>query len=367
MTKSKKFIRIFIRILSGLLILAVLLSVLGIYSVRRSFPQVGGTLHVTGLHAGVDVYRDARGIPQIYAGDLHDLFFAQGYVHAQERFWQMDFWRHIGSGRLSELFGASEVKTDAFLRTMGWAAIAQQEWETSSPEDKAILQAYTDGVNTYLSGHQGAALSLEYAVLKLLNPHYVPEPWTPVNSLTWGKAMAWDLRGNIEEEIERVMLLKTLSLDQVNQLFPPYPSDHPLIVPGFSPAASASVAAGAPLASYPEAQLAAVQTNFSSLDPLLGPGGTGIGSNSRLRHHRSSQAGPPGRGVRGGRRPAAPGQGQGTGFGHDGGIRHQEGLPHLHPAPAGRPAGEMAEPGDRPPGSGLGSHRNDAPHSHGGG
>jgi penicillin amidase len=280
MTKSKKFIRIFIRVVSGLLILAVLLSVLGIYTVRRSFPQVDGTLHVTGLHAGVDVYRDARGIPQIYAGDLHDLFFAQGYVHAQERFWQMDFWRHIGSGRLSELFGASEVKTDAFLRTMGWAANALQEWESSSPEDKAILQAYTDGVNAYLSGHQGAALSLEYAVLKLLNPHYVPEPWTPVNSLTWGKAMAWDLRGNIEEEIERAMLLKTLGLDQVNQLFPPYPSDHPLIVPGFSPVASAPAAAGAPLASYPEAQLAAVQSNFSSLDPLLGPGGTGIGSNS---------------------------------------------------------------------------------------
>jgi penicillin amidase len=281
MKKSKNFMRIFIRVVSGLVVLALVLSAFGVYTARHSFPRVDGRLRLTGLHGTVDVYRDARGIPQIYAADLHDLFFTQGYVHAQDRFWQMDFWRHIGAGRLAELFGESQVETDAFLRTMGWAQIARQEWESSSPESKSIMQAYADGVNAYLADHQGSALSLEYAVLKLLNPHYTPEPWTPVNSLTWGKAMAWDLRGNIEEEIERAMLLKTLSLDQVNQLFPPYPQDHPLIVPGPTAAAASTGGIGrAPLASYPEAQLAAAGGNFASLAPLLGPGGTGIGSNS---------------------------------------------------------------------------------------
>ena len=123
----------------------------------------------------------------------HDLFFAQGYVHAQDRFWQMDFWRHIGSGRLSEMFGKTELETDTFLRTLGWARVAQQELDAMSPDELALLQAYADGVNAYLADHKGAALSLEYAVLKLLTPGYSPEPWQPLNTLTWGKAMAWDL------------------------------------------------------------------------------------------------------------------------------------------------------------------------------
>jgi penicillin amidase len=73
------------------------------------------------------------------------------------------------------------------------------------------LESYADGVNACLQDHNGTALSLEYAILQLLSPKYEIEPWTPVNSLTWGKAMAWDLRGNIEEEIERAVLLKTLT------------------------------------------------------------------------------------------------------------------------------------------------------------
>ncbi len=280
MHQSKSWLRIVTWIGSGLIILAVLLSVFGIYTARHSFPQVDGTLHLAGLIGPVQVYRDAQGIPNIYAANAHDLFMAQGYVHAQDRFWQMDFWRHIGAGRLSELFGKSQVSTDSFLRTMGWAEIAQQEWANASPEDRAILQAYADGVNAYLSGHRGTALSLEYGVLKLLNPHYSPEPWTPVNSLTWAKAMAWDLRGNIDEEIERAMLLKTLSLEQVNQLFPPYPSDHPVIVPGFNLISSGPATSLSGLSSFPDAELADVQANFTALDTLLGPAGMQIGSNS---------------------------------------------------------------------------------------
>ena len=278
--KSKRLSRILTRMVSGVVILAVLLSVFGVYTVRRSFPQVNGNLQVSGLVAPVEVYRDAQGIANIYASNAHDLFMAQGYVHAQERFWQMDFWRHVGAGRLSELFGASAVETDAFLRTMGWGQIAQQEWAGASPADQAILQAYADGVNAYLAGHQGTALSLEYGVLKLLNPHYTPEPWQPVNTLTWAKAMAWDLRGNIDEEIERAMLLKTLSMQQVNQLFPPYPQDHPLIVPGFNSTSFFPDASSARTAGIPEVQLAKVQSNFSSLDGVLGPSSSEIGSNS---------------------------------------------------------------------------------------
>jgi penicillin amidase len=108
-----------IRALAVLIVLALLLSAFGVYTVRQSFPQVNGEIHLPGLDGTVDVYRDSVGVPQIYGSSVHDLFIGQGYIHTQDRFWQMDFWRHIGSGQLSELFGKSEVSTNSFLRTFG--------------------------------------------------------------------------------------------------------------------------------------------------------------------------------------------------------------------------------------------------------
>ena len=83
----------------GLLIVSIILF--GVFTVRRSFPQIDGEVRLSALDGEVDIYRDQLGVPHIYASTPHDLFFAQGYVHAQDRFWQMDFWRHIGSGRLA--------------------------------------------------------------------------------------------------------------------------------------------------------------------------------------------------------------------------------------------------------------------------
>ena len=226
----------------GFLVLLVILLIAGIggayyfksYLPNRvastSLPQTEGKIQIAGLQGPVNIYRDKMGIPNIYAGNQHDLFFAQGYVHAQDRFWQMDTWRHIGSGTLSEMFGKGQVETDTFLRTLGWKQVAEQEYAQLDPQAKAILDSYTEGVNAYLKDHDKTTLSLEYAVLGLLSPAYKVEPWTPVNSLTWGKAMAWDLRGNMGEEIERAVLLKTLTPEQVKQLFPDYPQDHPIIV-----------------------------------------------------------------------------------------------------------------------------------------
>jgi penicillin amidase len=216
------------------------------------------------------------GIPHIYASSLHDLFMAQGYVHAQDRFWQMDFWRHIGSGRLSEMFGDKQVETDSFLRTLGWRQIAEQEVASYDAESLAVLDAYAEGVNAYLVDHQGTAISLEYGILKILTPNYKPEPWTPVNTLTWAKAMAWDLGGNMDEEIERAILLKNFTPEQVAQLFPSYPADHPIIVPETGQAAT-NPSAGR---NIPNLDWAFIQKRFTALDALLGPSGAGIGSNS---------------------------------------------------------------------------------------
>jgi penicillin G amidase len=290
----KKFLVVF---LSVLLVIVLVVGAFGYVNVTKSFPQTDGqitissinglsALSVKGVNNPVDIYRDQMGIPHIYASTLHDLFFAQGYVHAQDRFWQMDFWRHIGSARLSEMFGKSQVDTDAFLRTLGWEQIAEQEWENLTPESKDILNAYTEGVNAYLSDHTGTSLSLEYGVLKLINPGYVVEPWTPVNSLTWSKAMAWDLRGNLDEEIQRSILLKTLSQAQVDELFPPYPSDHPLVVPIIGDFTNASASkpessqSNQPASLVPMSALLTIQSNFNSLAAVLGPSGSEIGSNN---------------------------------------------------------------------------------------
>src|SRR5258708_909251 len=285
----KKLKNILKPLLIGVVIIALLLGGVATYYFKsylpykvapQSFPQIDGTIHLQGLDGAVDVYRDKMGIPHIYASTAHDLFFAEGYIHAQDRFWQMDAWRHIGSGTVSEMFGKGEIPTDSFLRTLGWRETAEQEYRNLNPDSKAIIDAYTEGVNAYLKDHDGTALSLEYAVLGLLSPAYKIAPWTAVNSLTWGKAMAWDLRGNLDEEIERAVLLKTLTPTQINQLFPPYPSDHPVIVNKIGDGASTLQPMNSQTIDLPTETLAALQQNAALLDSVLGPAGEGIGSNS---------------------------------------------------------------------------------------
>jgi penicillin amidase len=200
----------------------------------------------------------------------------------------MDFWRHMGSGRLAEMFGAGQVDTDKFLRTLGWARVVEKELEASDPASLEILESYSEGVNAYLEEHGGSALSLEYAVLKLTNSGYHPEPWEPLHTLTWAKAMAWSLGGNMDAEILRATLLKTLTPEQVAQIVPPYPEDKPVIVPGYqmpvanhSPALTQTLIAGSsPAQPGLAAALTSVERRLAQLETLLGPQGTGIGSNS---------------------------------------------------------------------------------------
>ncbi len=231
-------VRILLRAGLVLLILVVVLSLVGggltLWTVRRSFPDYAGEERLPGLRAEVTVRWDSHGIPQVYARSTDDLFRAQGYLHARDRFWEMDFRRHITSGRLSELFGASEVETDRYLRTMGWRRVAEQEYPRLSPDTQRYLRAYADGVNAWLGDHDGSAASLEYGVLGLRNRGYRIATWDPVDSVAWLKAMAWDLRGNMGAEIDRAILLGSgLSRAQVEQLYPAYPvHQHTPIVPG---------------------------------------------------------------------------------------------------------------------------------------
>lgn len=291
-----------------------------ISTVRASFPQTTGSIELGGLSGPVDVKRDDYGIPQIYADTDEDLFRAQGFVQAQDRFYEMDVRRHMTSGRLSEMFGADQVDTDAFLRTLGWRRVAQQEYDTKlSPETKKNLQAYAAGVNSYLEGREGKDISVEYAALGFVND-YKPEKWTPVDSVAWLKAMAWDLRGNMQEEIDRSLLTSRLNAKQIKDLYPPYPYDRnkPVVEEGaidettkkYDPNASATPDAGAGTGTGAgtgagtggtgtgtgvgagagagtagasqglQSQLSGISDALDEIPALFGPNGSGIGSNS---------------------------------------------------------------------------------------
>ena len=217
----------------GLVLVLLVLAAAVVGVVRRPLPQTSGEVEVAGLSAEVEVIRDGFHIPQIYADTDADLMFAQGYVHAQERFFEMDFRRHVTAGRLSEIFGRDTLSTDKFIRTMGWRRVAEEEWALLEPATRDALTSYAAGVNAYIADRKPSELAAEYAVLGLTGLDYTPEEWEPVDSLAWLKAMAWDLRGNMDAEVDRVLLSLDHTAEQIAELWPGYPyADHPPIVSG---------------------------------------------------------------------------------------------------------------------------------------
>ncbi len=192
---------------------------------NRAMPQTTGTLRVAGLDAGATVERDAAGFAHITATTPHDLFVAQGFVHAQERMWQMEVWRRISAGRLSELFGASSLEQDRFIRTLGWRGAAERDLAALSGEMRAILDAYVVGVNAWLDANRGN-LGLAFVITGAN-----PEPWTVLDTLTWGKVQAWNLAGNMSSEVFRFLADARLGdPSRTNELFAT-PEFGPVIVP----------------------------------------------------------------------------------------------------------------------------------------
>nr|WP_286219463.1 penicillin acylase family protein [Paraoerskovia sediminicola] len=230
----------------------VAVTVFSVVVLRRPLPDTGGDLTLGGLQSDVTVQRDAQGVPTITASSDHDLFMAQGYVQAQDRFFEMDYRRHVTSGRLAELVGdqPEAIAADKVTRTFGWRDVAEQEWELVSPETRAYLQAYAQGVNAYLEGRDTGAIAVEYTVLGLQVDVEEPEPWDPIDSLAWLKAMAWDLRGNYDDELDRALSYGTLrDVELVDELFPPY--DAEAHTPILDPEEVAATVSGAEEASAP--------------------------------------------------------------------------------------------------------------------
>jgi len=265
-------------------------------------PQHDGELAVDGLQDQVEVLRDQWGVPHIYASNTHDLFFAQGFTHAQDRWWQMEFFRHIGSGAIQELTGqnAALMGTDLFLRTMGFREVAERELAESYDEAVvANLQAFADGVNAYISSREPAQLALDYSLLGLSGVSVELEPWTMIDSLIWGKVMSLDLSGNQGFERFYSALFADLDEAMIEDWLPEWPfgekptivdeEDLPISEDTLATAYDAEIGAG----------IVGINTrltgNFEVADlQAVGlPVGAGIGSNNWVAHGDITETGLP--------------------------------------------------------------------------
>ena len=179
--------RLLLGLVMALLVVLAGLSAYAFYLAHSALPQLDGRLQVNGLAAPALVTRDRHGVPTIDAGSLEDLFFAQGYVTAQDRLWQMDMMRRFGSGELSELIGPGTIEVDREQRILGLRDAARKSIAMVSPRDRTFFEAYARGVNAYLSQAR-QHLPVEFRILG-----YTPKPWTPEDSVVIANQMVKDL------------------------------------------------------------------------------------------------------------------------------------------------------------------------------
>jgi penicillin amidase len=223
-TKRRRVRRVLLWLVAGLCALALLLAATGGWMVWRSWPQVEGTVSARPLRAPVEVIRDEWGVAHIYAREPHDLFFAQGFVQGQDRMWQLEFSRRLGSGRLSEFLGPDAVGLDRFTRVLGLRRAAQRDWERMDGEDRDALNAFAEGVNAYLAANRGR-LAVEFSIFGV-----EPEPWHPLDSLVVVKLMSWVLSENASIQISRARIIAKSQEAVAQQLLPAYDPNGPVII-----------------------------------------------------------------------------------------------------------------------------------------
>ena len=181
---------------------------------RLRLPQIKGKMSIQGLKGPVEILRDCWGVPHIYARNENDVVFAQGFVHAQERLWQMDVIRRLVSGRLAEVAGAPILATDRGMRCLCLYKIAEEEARLVSGELGSLMESYCAGVNAWIEfaiAHH--KLPLEFMLLG-----YQPEAWQVADSLGWGKMMSWTLAVNWESEFYRRLIIERLGAAKTNEL-----------------------------------------------------------------------------------------------------------------------------------------------------
>ncbi|MBS7807328.1 penicillin acylase family protein [Variovorax sp. PCZ-1] len=216
------------RLGGGVLLLIALAAVAVAVYVWRSLPQLSGSLQAAGLQQAVQIKRDASDVTHIFAQTDTDAAFALGYTHAQERSWQLETNRRVMHGLLSEVFGAATLETDQLMRSLGIIRAAQKQFDALPTDAKAILEAYTKGINSF-HANSSQALPPEFHVLGIK-----PAAWQPADSMGWSLMMALDLGGNWGVEFARLSAAQKVPTAQLWQLFPAYPGEQPASKVDFS-------------------------------------------------------------------------------------------------------------------------------------
>jgi len=192
---------------------------------RRRLPHINGELNLSGLNAPIEIFRDPWGIPHIYTQTNIDAFFAQGFVHAQDRLFQMEINRRTGLGTLSELFGELALDTDRAIRTFGFNRLGKADWENASQELKDGISAYTAGVNAFLE-HPKTKLPIEFTLLG-----HKPEPWSVEHSMGFTRVMMWQLSHAWQGEIIRAEIIERVGAEHAAELEIHFPEENPLTLP----------------------------------------------------------------------------------------------------------------------------------------
>ncbi|MBZ9714833.1 penicillin acylase family protein [Deinococcus multiflagellatus] len=251
-----------------------------------SEPRTAGTLQAPGLGGPVQITRDAWGVPHIRAQRDEDAVFALGFVHWQDRAWQMDFQRRVAQGRLAEVLGEAALPQDKFLRTWGFQRATLSALPALEDRSRRLIRAYTAGVN---AAQAQGKVAPEFRILG-----YTPEPWQEVDSLSWSKLMAFDLGGNYEEEVLGARVVQKLGESGLAQVMAPYPAGAPTILSEDElPARNGRTAAAPTAPLLPETTLAELRAHLAAARALGLQAVPGKGSNNWVVSGRRTVSGKP--------------------------------------------------------------------------
>ncbi|HUQ89336.1 MAG TPA: penicillin acylase family protein, partial [Vicinamibacterales bacterium] len=208
-----------------IVVMAVVSAVTGWWWVRSSLPILDGQAALQGLRAPVDVLIDAHGVPSVYARDPEDAWFAAGVLHARDRRWQMELYRRVTMGRLSEVLGDTTLPIDQRFLTLGLRDAARAEWERAAPPVRLALERYAAGVNAASAELIGRKRPIEFQLLGI-----TPPAWEPIDSLAVGRLLTWRLAENHQAELVRGALARKFGDETARFLTGRYPETAPAIV-----------------------------------------------------------------------------------------------------------------------------------------
>ncbi len=269
----KTWLKTLIGIFITLFVLVIFILLGSYFYLRKSLPEYEGVDKVKGINNEISIYRDQYAIPTIYAENDDDVYFALGYVHAQERLFQMDLTRRAGEGRLSEILGSKTIAFDKMFKTIGLMKVSEEAFKRYNPEVKNSLIAYANGVNEFIKNNPDK-FTVEFSVLG-----YKPELWKPEHSILIAKLMAWELNISWWSDIAFTHLIQKLGLEKVKEIMPDYKENAPTIIP------------------KKLEKMASVPLDFIKVDrdfrKFTGFVGTHIGSNNWVVNGKHSNSGKP--------------------------------------------------------------------------